>query len=352
MTEKKGFLARKNIEFSLQRYFIDALGAMALGLFASLIVGLILSTAGEQLANLLGPNAMFTFLQDIGGTAMGMMGPAIGVAVAYGLGAPPLVLFASAITGSAGAAVGVGAFTAGPAGSFIAAVIGAEFGKMVSKETRVDIIVTPAVTIAAGILAANTLGPPVASFMAQLGELIMWATELQPIPMGIIVAVLMGLALTAPISSAAIAIIMQLSGLAAGAATVGCAAQMVGFAVASYKENGWGGLLSQGVGTSMLQIPNIAKNPWILVPPTLAAAIIGPLATTIFRMENIPAGAGMGTSGFVGQFGTATAMGFTTPILLQIILLHFFLPAILAYLFAQWLRNTGKIKDGDYKLDL
>jgi uncharacterized membrane protein len=347
LTEKKqGFLERKNIVFSLERYFIDALGAMALGLFASLIVGLILRTAGEQLINVFGANAIFTFLQDIGQTAMGMMGPAIGVAVAYGLKAPPLVLFASVITGSAGAIAG------GPAGSFVAAVIGAEFGKVVSRETKVDIIVTPAVTIAAGILAANIVGPVVSRFMLEFGNVIMRATELQPVPMGIIVAVLMGLALTAPISSAALAIMLQLSGLAAGAATVGCAAQMVGFAAASYRENGWGGLISQGVGTSMLQIPNIVKNPWILVPPTLAAAIIGPFATTIFQMENIPIGAGMGTSGFVGQIGTATAMGFTSDILIRIILLHYLFPAILAILFANWLRKSGRIKPDDYKLDL
>ena len=347
MTEKKqGFLERKNIVFSLERYFIDALGAMALGLFASLIVGLILRTAGEQLINVFGANAIFTFLQEIGQTAIGMMGPAIGVAVAYGLKAPPLVLFSSVITGSAGAIAG------GPAGSFVAAVIGAEFGKVVSRETKVDIIVTPAVTIAAGILAANIVGPGVSRFMIGFGDVIMRATELQPIPMGIIVAVLMGLALTAPISSAALAIMLELSGLAAGAATVGCAAQMVGFAAASYKENGWGGLISQGVGTSMLQIPNIVKNPWILVPPTLAAAIIGPFATTIFQMENIKEGAGMGTSGFVGQIGTATAMGFTIDILIRIIILHYILPAILAILFANWLRKSGRIKPDDYKLDL
>jgi uncharacterized protein len=352
MTEKKGFLARKNVVFSLQRYFIDALGAMALGLFASLIVGLILRTAGEQLTNLLGSNAFFAFLQQIGSAAIGMMGPAIGVAVAYGLGAPPLVLFASVITGAAGAAAGVGGVTAGPAGAFIAAVIGAEFGKLVSRETKIDIIVTPAVTIAAGILAANFIGPPAAAMMRGLGDIIMWATVQQPVPMGILVAVLMGLALTAPISSAALAIMMQLSGLAAGAATVGCAAQMVGFAVASYKENGWGGLISQGVGTSMLQIPNIVKNPWILLPPTLAGAILGPFATTIFRMENIPPGAGMGTSGFVGPIFTATTMGISAPVLLSIILLHYLLPGLLAYIFARWLRTAGRIKDGDYKLDL
>jgi uncharacterized membrane protein len=346
MPEGKSFLARKNIVFSMERYFIDALGAMALGLFASLIVGLILRTAGEQLTNLFGAAAIFTFLAESGSAAMGMMGPAIGVAVAFGLKAPPLVLFASVITGSAGAVAG------GPAGSFVAAVVGAELGKAISRETKVDIIVTPALTIAGGIAAARLVGPAVQWFMLRFGELIMQATELHPIPMGVIVAVLMGLALTAPISSAALAIMMNLSGLAAGAATVGCAAQMIGFAAASFKENGWGGLISQGVGTSMLQIPNIVKNPWILAPPTLAGAILGPFATTLFAMENIPAGAGMGTSGFVGQIGTASAMGFTWPVLLKIMLLHYILPAVLALLFAKVFRKSGLIKDGDYKLDL
>lgn len=349
--EQKGFLARKNVEFSLQRYFIDAMGAMALGLFASLIVGLILKTAGEQLAGLLGESAVFSFLITTGQAAMGMMGPAIGVAVAFGLKAPPLVIFASTVTGMVGAAAGVGTVTAGPAGSFIAAVIGAEFGKIVSKETKVDIIVTPATTIVTGCLAAVTLGPLVGHFMLGLGDVIMWATVQHPIPMGILVSVLMGLALTAPISSAALAMMMQLSGLAAGAATVGCAAQMVGFAVSSYRENGWGGLVSQGLGTSMLQVPNIVRNPWILLPPTLAAAILGPFATTLFQMENLPTGAGMGTSGFVGQIFTATAMGFTVPVFLKILLLHYVAPAVLSLFFSEWLRRTGHIKYGDYRLD-
>lgn len=344
--EKKGFLARKNIVFSLERYFIDALGAMALGLFASLIVGLILETAGTQLMKLWGENAFLNFLVESGNVAKSMMGPAIGVAVSYGLKAPPLVLFAGTITGAAGATFG------GPAGSFVAAVVGAEFGKAVSKETRVDIIVTPAVTIMTGVFVARLIGPGIDVLMKKLGEIIMYATELQPIPMGIIVSVVMGLVLTAPISSAALAIMLDLSGLAAGAATVGCSAQMIGFAVASFKENGWNGLLAQGLGTSMLQVPNIVRNPWILVPPTLASAVLGPLATTIFKMSNTPYGAGMGTSGLVGQIGTANAMGFTVDVLLRIILLHFILPAVLSFLIGNWLRKTGRIKPGDYKLDL
>ena len=276
---------------------------------------------------------------------MAMMGPAIGVAVAFGLKAPPLVLFASTITGMAGAKLG------GPAGCFVAAVIGAEFGKLVSKETKVDIIITPMVTIITGVATGVFIGPTINSMMVALGALIMKATELQPIPMGILVSVLMGLILTAPISSAAVAMMLKLGGLAAGAATVGCAAQMVGFAVASYRENGWGGLVSQGLGTSMLQVPNIVRNPRILIPPTLAGAILGPVATTIWPMTNIPAGAGMGTSGLVGQFGTFEAMGMTGGVMFKVVMLHFILPAILTILISEYMRKTGWIKYGDMKLD-
>jgi uncharacterized membrane protein len=335
--EKQSFLQRKNIVFSLHRYGIEALGAMALGLFSSLIVGLILKVIGDKTG--------IKLLTDYGLQAMAMMGPAIGVAVAFGLKAPPLVLFASTITGMAGAKLG------GPAGCFVAAVIGAEFGKLVSKETKVDIIITPMVTIITGVATGVFIGPTINTMMVALGALIMKATELQPIPMGILVSVLMGLILTAPISSAAVAMMLKLGGLAAGAATVGCAAQMVGFAVASYRENGWGGLVSQGLGTSMLQVPNIVRNPRILIPPTLAGAILGPIATTIWPMTNIPAGAGMGTSGLVGQFGTFEAMGMTGGVMFKVVMLHFILPAILTILISEYMRKTGWIKYGDMKLD-
>ena len=335
--EKQSFLQRKNIVFSLHRYGIEALGAMALGLFSSLIVGLILKVIGDKTG--------IKLLTDYGLQAMAMMGPAIGVAVAFGLKAPPLVLFASTITGMAGAKLG------GPAGCFVAAVIGAEFGKLVSKETKVDIIITPMVTIITGVATGVFIGPTINTMMVALGALIMKATELQPIPMGILVSVLMGLILTAPISSAAVAMMLKLGGLAAGAATVGCAAQMVGFAVASYRENGWGGLVSQGLGTSMLQVPNIVRNPRILIPPTLAGAILGPVATTIWPMTNIPAGAGMGTSGLVGQFGTFEAMGMTGGVMFMVVMLHFILPAILTILISEYMRKTGWIKYGDMKLD-
>lgn len=336
--QKESFLKRKNIVFSIKRYGVDALGAMALGLFSTLIVGLILKVIGQQIG--------VEFLVEFGKRAMAMTGPGIGVAVAYGLGAPPLVLFASVITGMAGNELG------GPVGAFVAAVIGAELGKMVSKETKVDIIVTPAVTILAGVAAGILVGPPLAAFMTWLGVVIMTATELAPIPMGILVAVLMGMILTLPISSAALGIMLVLGGPAAGAATVGGAAQMVGFAVASYRENGWGGLVSQGLGTSMLQVPNIVRNPMIWIPPTLAGALIGPLATTIFPMSNIPIGSGMGTAGLVGQFGTVEAMGLSSAVIFKIVLLHFILPAGITLGISEFMRKKGWIKSGDMKLDI
>lgn len=335
---QQSFLQRKNIVFSLHRYGIEALGAMALGLFASLLVGLILKVLGDKLG--------IKLLVDYGVQAMAMMGPAIGVAVAFGLKAPPLVLFASTITGMAGAKLG------GPAGCFVAAVVGAEFGKLVSKETKVDIIITPAVTIITGVATGVFIGPFINAAMVGLGQIIMRATELQPVPMGILVSVIMGLVLTAPISSAALAMMLKLGGIAAGAATVGCSAQMVGFAVASYRENKVGGLIAQGLGTSMLQVPNIVRNPRILIPPTLAGAILGPLSTTIMRMENVPAGAGMGTSGFVGQFGTIEAMGMSGAVIFKIAMLHFILPAILTLIISEFMRKKEWIKFGDQKLDI
>ena len=348
MENVKAFLKRKDIEFSAKRYFSDALSAMALGLFASLLIGLIIKTIGEQTAILFGENTVSAFFFDSGAAAMGLMGPAIGAAVAFGLKAPPLVLFASIITGSMGALGG-----GGPAGAFLAAAVGAELGKAVSKETKVDIIVTPAVTILAGALAAIVLGPAVSALMTGLGEIIKTATVMRPFTMGIIVSVVVGLVLTAPISSAALCIMLVLDGLAGGAATAGCSAQMIGFAVMTYKENGVGGLLAQGIGTSMLQVPNIIKNPWIILPPTLAAAITGPIATSkLFYMENVAAGAGMGTSGLVGQIGTFTAMGFSVSVLVKVLILHFLLPALLSVVFYQLLAKWGKIRQGDCRLDV
>lgn len=334
----KSFLATRNIEFSMRRYGVDALNFMALGLFSSLIVGLILKTIGAW--------AGLPWLVAVGTQAQGVMGAAIGVGVAYALKAPPLVLLASVATGTAGAALG------GPVGCFIAAAVGAECGKLVSKTTPVDIIVTPAVTLTAGVAVAQFIGPAIAAMMTEIGALIMWAVELQPLLMGMVVAVLMGIILTLPISSAAIAIALSLSGLAAGAATVGCCAQMVGFAVMSFKENRWAGLLSQGLGTSMLQMPNIVKNPKIWIPPIVASAVLGPVATLGFQMSNIPSGAGMGTSGLVGQVGTINAMGNAPAVWLAIGLLHFVLPALITLAVAGLCRRRGWIKAGDLKLDI
>lgn len=340
------FFKKKDIEISVKRYLQEALSAMALGLFASLLIGLIIKTLGEQTANLFGENTISAFLVDTGAMAMGLMGAGVGVAVSWALKAPPMVLFAGAITGMMGASLG------GPAGAFLAAALGAEFGKMVSKETKIDIIVTPAVTLIVGMIAATIFGPIVDALMSGLGQVIMSATEMRPFLMGVIVAVVVGLTLTAPISSAALCIMLGLGGLAAGAATVGCCAQMVGFAVNSYKDNGVGGLAGIGLGTSMLQISNIVKNPWILIPPTLAGAILGPVATVIFQTTNIPMGAGMGTSGLVGQIGTFTSMGFTFEVLGVVLVLHFLLPGILAFLSDKALRKMGKISKGDYTLDV
>ncbi len=343
MEPLKNFFKRKNIEITVKRYCIDAFSHMALGLFSTLLIGTILNTIGGKLG--------ITFLTDvIWKIARDMTGPAIGVAVAYGLQAPHLVLFSSTITGAAGAIYG------GPVGSFIGAVVGAEFGKMVSKETKIDIIVTPAVTILTGALVVYYVGPGVAKFMETFGAFIMYATELQPFYMGIIVSVVVGIALTLPISSAALCMMIGLSGLAAGASTVGCSAQMVGFAVMSFKENGWGGLVAQGLGTSMLQIGNIVKNWRIWIPPTLASAILGPVSTVILKYQNIPIAAGMGTSGLVGQFGTLSTMeglgrgGIS--LYVGIFMLHFILPAILTLVIASFMRKKNWIKDGDLKLDL
>lgn len=350
MNQFKEFLRRKDIEFSVKRYLQDALSAMALGLFGTLLIGTILKTLGEQML-LHGADAGMMksaadFLVSTGGDAMKMMGAAIGVAVAWSLKAPNLVVFCSAVTGTAGAAVG------GPAGAFISAAVGAELGKAISKETKIDIIVTPAVVVVLGALTAKLIGPGVSALMKGLGTIIMDATKMNPFTMGIIVAVIVGLVLTAPISSAALCIMLGLSGLAGGAAVAGCCAQMVGFAVASFRENGIGGLAAQGIGTSMLQVSNIIQHPMILIPPTLAAAVVGPVSTLVFHMECTAVGAGMGTCGFVGQIGTFTAMGFSGTVLVQILIVHILLPGLVAFATDRFMRRMNWIHDGDYALDL
>lgn len=329
----KEFLHKKGVSLSPKVYFIDALSSMALGLFSSLIIGLIIKTIGDQVG--------LPYLTEIGDLSMKLMGPAIGVAIAYGLNAPPLVIFAAVVSGAAGAALG------GPAGSYVAAVISTEMGKLISNETKIDIIVTPFVTIFSGYTVAALIGPGIDYFMKGLGNLIMWGTEQRPIIMGVVVAVLMGLALTAPISSAAIAMMLDLNGLAAGAATIGCAAQMVGFAVCSYRDNKVGGLFAIGIGTSMLLVPNIIRNPRILIPPTVAGALLAPIGTTILILHNNAAGAGMGTSGFVGQIMTFTTMGLGADILMKVVLLHIIGPAAISLLLSEYMRKKGWIKAGD-----
>lgn len=337
MIKIKNFLIRKNIKISVKRYAIEALGAMSLGLFSSLIIGLIIKVIGDY--------SHIPIITEVGLKAMSVVGAAIGISVAYGLQAPPLVLFSSAAVGMAGNEFG------SIAGAFVSSVIGAEFGKMISKETKVDIIVTPLFTIVIGVVIAKLIGPYVNYLMIFIGNVIMYATDLLPIPMGIIVSVVMGMVLTLPISSAALAIMLNISGLAAGAATIGCSCQMIGFAVCSLKENGIGGLVSQGLGTSMLQMPNIVKNPKIWIPPTLASAILGPIGTTVLKMENIASGAGMGTSGLVGQVGTIEAMGASSDVFIKITLLHFILPAVLSLIISEIMYKKGFIKKGDMKLD-
>ena len=268
MNRFQAFLKRKNIVFSGKRYGIDALGAMAQGLFCSLLIGTIIRTLGSQLK--------IPFLVDIGTYAMAVSGPAMAVAIGYALQAPPMVLFSLAAVGWASNAEG-GA--GGPLAVLVIAIIAAEFGKAVSKETKIDLLVTPAVTIIVGVALAKLMAPPIGKAASAFGIVIDNATRLQPFWMGIAVSVLVGIALTLPISSAAICSVLQLTGLAGGAAVAGCCAQMVGFAVMSFRENRWGGLVSQGLGTSMLQMPNIIRNPRLWIPPIAASAVTGPLAT-------------------------------------------------------------------------
>ena len=337
---------------SARRYGIDALGAMAQGLFASLLIGTILNTLGTQLG--------IQPLVDVGGFASSMSGAAMAVAIGYALQAPPLVLFSLVTVGTAANQMG-GA--GGPLAVLFIAIIASELGKAVSKETRIDILVTPLVTILSGVGLASLVAPAIGKAASSVGAIIMWATDLQPFLMGIIVSVIVGIALTLPISSAAICAALGLTGLAGGAAVAGCCAQMVGFAVMSFKENKWGGIVSQGIGTSMLQMGNIVKNPFIWIPPILSAAVTGPVATCLFhlQMNGSPVSSGMGTCGLVGQIGVyagwvadiaaGTKAGITAMDWIGLILISFILPAILTPLFAVPFRKAGLIKDGDMKLD-
>ena len=293
----KEFLKRKNIEFSAKRYGIDALGAMAQGLFCSLLIGTIIKTLGQQLA--------IQYLVDIGTYAMSVSGPAMAVAIGYALKADPMVLFSLAAVGWAANAEGK---AGGPLAVLVIAIIAAECGKAVSKETKVDILVTPGVTILVGVSLAKLIAPPIGGAASAFGTMIDKATTLQPFWMGIAVSVLVGIALTLPISSAAICQVLTLTGIAGGAAVAGCCAHMVGFAVMSFKENRWGGLVSQGLGTSMLQMPNLVRHPLCWLPPILTSAITGPIATCLFKlqMNGAPINSGMGTCGLCGPIGVWT----------------------------------------------
>ena len=353
MEKLKAFLKRKNIEISAKRYFIDALGAMAQGLFASLLIGTIISTLGTQLN--------IELLVTVGNYAKAAVGPAMAVAIGYALQASPLVLFSLAAVGAAANELG-GA--GGPLAVLVVTIFAAELGKAVSKETKIDIIVTPFVTIFVGAGLSLWWAPAIGAAASAVGNAIMWATELQPLFMGIIVSVLVGIALTLPISSAAICAALGLTGLAGGAALGGCCAQMVGFAVLSFRENKWGGLFAQGIGTSMLQMGNIVKNPRIWLPAILTSAITGPVATCLFHLEmnGAAVSSGMGTCGLVGQIGVYTgwlsdiASGTKSSITpldwLGLFMVCFLLPGLLSWLFGQLFRKIGWIKQDDLKLDL
>jgi uncharacterized membrane protein len=341
MNKFNAFLKRKDIVFSAKRYGIDAMSAMAQGLFCSLLIGTIINTLGTQFS--------LPFLNEIGGFATSMSGPAMACAIGCALKAPPLVLYSLlAVGASANSFGGAG----GPLAVLFIAIIAAELGKAVSKETRIDLIVTPFVTIFAGVGLSALIAPYIGQAASALGRLIMQATELQPLLMGIIVSALVGIALTLPISSAAICAALSLTGLAGGAAVAGCCAQMVGFAVMSFRENGVGGLLSQGIGTSMLQMGNIVRNPRIWIPATLASAITGPISTCIFKLECTGVSAGMGTCGLVGPIGVFADMGFNANSIIGVILVCIVLPAILSLVFSEIMRKLGWIKYGDMKLDL
>lgn len=347
----------------MQRYLIDGLSGMAMGLFCTLIVGLIL----KQIGGLIGDNWVGRVFTHVGSIANYATGFGIGIGTAANLKMPKLVMYSSGVVGFIGAyASQLAAGTllsdstmllsgpGDPLGAFVAALVGMEIGRLVSGRTKLDIIITPIVTLSCGGLVGILVGPGLSDAMNAFGALVKEWTELQPFWMGIIVSVVMGMVLTLPISSAALSIIIGLSGLAGGAATVGCCCQMIGFAVASFKENGFNGLLAQGLGTSMLQVPNIVRNPRIWIPPTLASAILGPVSTMWFQMTDNPSGSGMGTSGLVGQFMTWQDMSAAEDpwiLLLKILILHFVLPAILTLGISTFMRRKGWIKDGDMKLE-
>ncbi len=361
MSKVKSFFARKNIVFSPKLYFIDCMSSLAMGLFATLLISTIFSTIGKYVVAVPAISNIGAFLNQAAGFAKTATGVVLGIAVAYSLKAPPLVLFSAGAVGLCGndlATIFVldgveKSISAGPAGAFIVTILAVEIGKMVSKETKVDILVTPVVTICSGVLFAKLICPFISLIMYWLGNFVNTATEAQPLIMGIIISVVVGIVLTLPISSAALCAMIGITGIAGGAATVGCCAQMVGFAVISFRENRWGGIVAQGLGTSMLQMGNIVKKTAIWLPATLAAAVVGPVSTLVFGLECTGVSAGMGTCGLVGPLGIFADMGFAnTNAWVGVILCCIVLPAVLSVLFNEIMRKMGIIKTGDYKLDL
>ena len=341
----------------LNHIFIDGLSGMALGLFSTLIIGTIIGQIGTLVGNEIG-----TYLIAISSVAKTVTGAGIGVGVAAKFKQGPLVTVSAAVAGMIGAfpALGMESFALGkagePLGAFVAALIGIECGRLVAGRTKIDIILTPLVSICTGAAAGFIVGPPISNFMKWLGNLVNINVEASPILGGIAVSVLMGMILTLPISSAALGVSMGLTGFAAGAATIGCCCQMVGFAVASYRENKFGGFIAQGIGTSMLQVPNILRRPLIWLPPIISSAILGPIASAVLHMVSTPIGSGMGSAGFVGQIAAYGAMletGMSSKVaLIQIIIMHFVLPAVVTLIFSEGMRKAGWIYDGDMKLEV
>ena len=352
----------------LNRFFIDGLSGMALGLFSTLIIGTILTQIGGLISSYISETVGF-YITAVGKVASSLTGAGIGAGVANKFKESPAVTISAMTAGMIGAfatkIIAGTVFVSGavaysgpgePLGAFLAAYVAIEIGHLVAGKTKIDIIITPIVTIASGAAVGILVGPPISGIMTELGNLINWGTVQQPFIMGIVVSVIMGMVLTLPISSAAIGVILGLNGIAAGAATIGCCANMIGFAFASYRENKLGGVFAQGIGTSMLQVPNIVKKPIIWLPAILTSAILGPVSTCILKMTNNPTGSGMGTCGFVGQittFQTMISEGVSVWIvMLEIVVMHFILPALLAFFFAETMRKLKWIKDGDMKLEL
>lgn len=346
------------------RVLIQGLSGMALGLFSTLLIGTIIEQVGIFIDGTIG-----NYIVVVAAIAKTLTGAGIGVGVAAKFKESPLVTASASVAGLTGAFasqiiagtfVGGGTITLGapgePLGAFVAAYIACTVGELISGKTSIDIILTPTITIGFGAAAGILLGRPIATFMTKIGEIINWGVEKQPLVMGIVVSVLMGIALTLPISSAAIGISLKLSGLAAGAATIGCCANMIGFAVASFKENKFGGFIAQGIGTSMIQMPNIIKKPVIWLPAIVSSALLGPVSTCLLKMTSNAKGAGMGTCGFVGQimtYETMTSQGISSNIvIIQIVIMHFLLPGVVALVVSQFLRKKGIIKDGDMKIEV